>query len=95
MRLRTAIKILNNAHWNGKHFRQRRKSPRYRCAQVCVAKQLARRKWLDCRFPFIGTEEEEHEQFGLLGSVLIDISVDDEKEADKLKDEWWTNIYKI
>ena len=90
MRLRIALKIVKRIDPCGSTpFGP---YPRWRSRTVEKAKAIGRRKWLDDRFPFIESEEEESERGLMLCSILLDAIVDDPDERDRLKQRLWDDV---
>ena len=93
MKLRTAIKIMrcieNPITARGKLSAGSR---RWRRRTVLEARRICRCKWLDKRIPYMPTDAELLERFGLGMSVLADCLIDDPAKCDQFKTELWTML---
>lgn len=88
MKLRTALKICRD------HFGHRYPPvfKRHKRQTIWTAKEIGRRKWLDRRFPYINTEEEDEMMIGFVGSVLIEALVDDPDRRRELQDQFYEEM---
>jgi hypothetical protein len=93
MKLRTAIKIQRSVEepWRFKG----RSFPEYRFDQYKKARCICIKKSHDNRVPFVTSESDRLESFGIMMSVLADALVDDVEKRDQIKKDIWHEIEDI
>jgi hypothetical protein len=89
MRLRTAIKIQRNYR---EPHRTGWRPLKWKASTFQESKRICRRKWSDRRVPYIPSEEEELESFGIRMWVLGEILIDDPEVREEFHTRLWLDV---